>query len=570
MSSADSFQDVLDPISFHFDRDDGLWVKTDGDYAFGYTDGEDFERLLLETVRTRTDRTVLSGEIQSAIVDWPSRYHLSAVRSNLLRPLTQWLNGRRVLEVGAGCGALTRFIGECGSQVLALEGSRPRARIAAARTSDLDNVSVLATPFQHVQPAAVFDLVTLVGVLEYARIFFPSSQGADAVDEMIAHAARFLRPGGTLLIAIENQLGLKYFGGYLEDHVAEAMFGIEDRYARNGVVTFGRRELGARVAAQGLPQQTWMYPFPDYKLPVAILTERGVEGNDNVDLSPLLSASVVADPQIPPSFRFSLERAWKPVFRNGLSGDLANSLVLLASADSVESLVGEEVLGWHFAVQRERCFAKTVTFRVGVGHPWADVERLCPALPSASASVVQQLKPSLFVSGEPWHERLVAELNRPGWDVDAIAEWTDFWLKRVLDEVGPSAGSGSSDLSLHLPGHMIDAVPRNLLVREDASEFIDLEWSLRGGVLLGHLCYRGVLLSLMAISSVATPKAMDLRQISYLLDRVMRALNFKDGIGDARYWYAQEYAFQSEVNGSRSWLSFDAIANYCLPVRTER
>ncbi|WWL44975.1 class I SAM-dependent methyltransferase [Pseudomonas parakoreensis] len=70
-----------------------------------------------------------------------------------------------VLEIGAGCGAITRYLGEQGGNVLALEGSARRASIARSRTRDLPNVSVLAETFENFQVEKKFDVITLVGVL---------------------------------------------------------------------------------------------------------------------------------------------------------------------------------------------------------------------------------------------------------------------------------------------------------------------------------------------------------------------------------------------------------------------
>ena len=42
------------------------------------------------------------------------------------------------------------------------------------------------------------------------------------------------------------------------------MYGIEDHYDADGIVTFGRDELAARLATAGLTCQQWWYPFPDY------------------------------------------------------------------------------------------------------------------------------------------------------------------------------------------------------------------------------------------------------------------------------------------------------------------
>ncbi len=89
-----------------------------------------------------SDITVFSPELRQHCTDWPSLYHLSGTRANILRPFAAALTGE-ILEIGAGCGAITRYLGELGANVLALEGSSRRAAIARSRTRDLENVTVL-------------------------------------------------------------------------------------------------------------------------------------------------------------------------------------------------------------------------------------------------------------------------------------------------------------------------------------------------------------------------------------------------------------------------------------------
>ena len=257
---------------YDFDVAAKVWRRPSPQAAWRYSDGDEAEQRLADIVNSASDRSVDSPEIANQITDWPSRYHLDARRSNLLRALGDKLEGS-VLEVGAGCGAITRYLGELGLDVVAVEGGARRAAIAASRCLDLSNVAVVADDFRRLPRGKLFNVVTLIGVLEYARVYF-SGDLQDPVADLLARCVEFLRPGGILVIAIENQLGLKYFSGCREDHVGQSMFGIQDLYQPEGVVTFGRRELGAYIERAGLTHQQWWFPQPDYKLPVSILSDR--------------------------------------------------------------------------------------------------------------------------------------------------------------------------------------------------------------------------------------------------------------------------------------------------------
>ena len=189
-----------------------VWSRFGYD-GIAYSDGDEVEQRIAHIVKTATDLSVLSSELRNHCTDWPSRYHLSGVRANILRPFESNLHGD-ILEIGAGCGAITRYLGECGGNVLALEGSPRRAAIARSRTRDLSNVTVVADQFSQFQIDQKFDVITLIGVLEYANLFGTDDNPALA---MLVQIRSLLKPNGQLMIAIENQLGLKYFAGAPEE-----------------------------------------------------------------------------------------------------------------------------------------------------------------------------------------------------------------------------------------------------------------------------------------------------------------------------------------------------------------
>lgn len=554
----------LAQAGYRLDPDAGVWTPPAGG-GFAYTDGDQVERRLLGLVRAAADRGTLSPELSRGITDWPGRYHLSPWRANLLRPLESAFRGRTVLEIGAGCGALSRFMGECGARLVALEGSPRRAAVAAARCADLPDVSVVADTLQRWAGAGCFDVVTLIGVLEYARIHFEAEDGADPVDAMLRRAVELLKPGGILVLAIENQLGLKYFAGYPEDHVSMPMCGIEDLYGPDTVVTFGRAELRERLHRAGLRHQSWLYPFPDYKFPATVLTERAVRDADGVDLAPMLGASVIADPQIPPRATFSLEQVWRPVFRNRLAGDLANSFLVVATpAADLQGLPPPALLAQHFSVGRRPCFAKTL--RITAADDGARVES-GPLVPGAAGEVAglrQRFDVGPFVHGQLWHDRFVRLVNHPGWEVNALAAWAQRWLACLAREAG--LAGGQPDCERRLDGGLVDAVPRNLLVRGDTWRFIDLEWELEAGVPWGHVLYRGILLSLLAIGSCARPAAGQPDRFEALCIALLRSIGYHLEPRDLARFHEMEQRFQFMVNGVE-WIDYAAAARYPIPVR---
>ena len=161
---------LLESIGYRFESNSNVWLRP-AYSSIAYSDGDEFEERLANIIGQATDLSVFSIELRQKCTDWASLYHLSSSRANILRPMESILQGADVLEVGAGCGAITRYLGESGANVIALEGSLRRAAIARSRTRDLDNVDVVADRFSEFSCKQKFDVVTLIGVLEYANLF---------------------------------------------------------------------------------------------------------------------------------------------------------------------------------------------------------------------------------------------------------------------------------------------------------------------------------------------------------------------------------------------------------------
>jgi len=159
--------------------DEGIWA-TSQIYSkpFTYSDGQRAEAKLAEILRSVADLCSDSMELEQRIDDFHTRYHLSSQRANLLRPFLALFEGKRVLEVGAGCGALTRFLGETAAEVWALDGSWDRAQMCRARCRDLPNVSVLCADICDVEAVSPFDVIILVGVLEYSHLYLGKNGSA--------------------------------------------------------------------------------------------------------------------------------------------------------------------------------------------------------------------------------------------------------------------------------------------------------------------------------------------------------------------------------------------------------
>jgi hypothetical protein len=92
--------------SYTFDKLKGIWSRP-AYTSISYSDGDETELRIAGIIERAIDITVFSPELRQHCTDWPTLYHLSSTRANILRPF-ELSGGEEVLEVGSGCGAITR------------------------------------------------------------------------------------------------------------------------------------------------------------------------------------------------------------------------------------------------------------------------------------------------------------------------------------------------------------------------------------------------------------------------------------------------------------------------------
>lgn len=256
-------------------------------------------------------------------LDWPLLYHLSPVRENLLN----WYpfpKDSSILEVGAGCGAITAVLCRKANKVVALELTADRAKIISLRHQNYKNLEVLTGNISALKIKEKFDYVTCIGVLEYAGRYIDSDE---PFLKLLKIMKSFLKPNGKLILAIENRLGLKYWAGSPEDHTGVLFDSIYGYPNYSGIKTFGKEELKNLLTSSGFDNFEWYYPLPDYKMPVEIFSDRFLPSKDRA-----ISLGIF------PAYELNVKREYiflenlvaNSLAENNLFSNFANSFLVFA------------------------------------------------------------------------------------------------------------------------------------------------------------------------------------------------------------------------------------------------
>ena len=427
------------------------------------------------------DRSSASDFLASHITDWPSRYHLDRRRTNILRPIN-FDKSMRVLDVGAGTGVMSRYAAEKGAEVVALEGDSMRAELASLRCEGL-NVDVRCGSVNDFDDSEGFDLILVIGVLEYATNHPAGSAG------FLKKLSQLLNPDGSIVIAIENQMGLAYWMGANEDHLNEPWVGLEGYVSTSSVKTFSKPVLSSLLTDAGFKHQNWLYPFPDYKLPLTILSDRAYMENDRVDLIDQLVGSPVDRSRSGVLPFFDTRALHRQVVDSDMGQDMSNSFLVICRLNESKSILDEDVIAWRFSGDRKKDFLGVRQVTVEDGTRKINRKPAYENISSESSWLIQKNDESpseKYVSG-PNLEQLALRSLREGnlKDFETLLSMFDDWL--TLNTCTPPADSEIhpflTDLSAEvLNEELLDCGFDNLVFEDGVLKLIDDEWSASGGV----------------------------------------------------------------------------------------
>ena len=427
------------------------------------------------------DRSSASDFLASHITDWPSRYHLDRRRTNILRPIN-FDKSMRVLDVGAGTGVMSRYAAERGAEVVALEGDSMRAELASLRCEGL-NVDVRCGSVNDFDDSEGFDLILVIGVLEYATNHPAGSAG------FLKKLSQLLNPDGSIVIAIENQMGLAYWMGANEDHLNEPWVGLEGYVSTSSVKTFSKPVLSSLLTDAGFKHQNWLYPFPDYKLPLTILSDRAYMENDRVDLIDQLVGSPVDRSRSGVLPFFDTRALHRQVIDSDMGQDMSNSFLVICRLNESKSILDEDVIAWRFSGDRKKDFLGVRQVTVEDGTRKINRKPAYENISSESSWLIQKNDESSaekYVSG-PNLEQLALRSLREGnlKDFETLLSMFDDWL--TLNTCTPPADSEIhpflTDLSAEvLNEELLDCGFDNLVFEDGVLKLIDDEWSASGGV----------------------------------------------------------------------------------------
>ncbi|HIW51560.1 MAG TPA: methyltransferase [Candidatus Blautia intestinavium] len=521
-----------------------------------YSDGA-VEDEMLDIARTYPENKW--NQVIAQRKSWPVLYHFSHIRENII----SWLpftGEENVLEIGSGCGAVTGALCKRAKKVTCIELSKKRSQINAWRHRKFGNLTILMGNFQEIERSLTeeYDYITLIGVFEYGENYIDSSTPfVDFLRTVAAH----LKPEGKIILAIENRFGLKYWAGCTEDHFGTLFEGLEGYPTTKGVKTFTKKELSGILEKAGGLKASWYYPFPDYKLPMTVFSDRRLPLKGEMNRMETNYDRLRLQ-------LFQESPVYDSLLENDLFPEFSNSFLLLIGKEESCS----QTVYVKFSNERDRRFSlRTEICEAG---KYARFVRKVPETEEAQSHVrnLENIERELtglyekegmelnfcrlekdgarleYLEGTTLEERLDGLLKKG--EIEKLEELLFFYLKKIRNIHSRSIFQKTPEFvkvfgDAELEGELrcggisnIDIVPANILIQQDRVVILDYEWTFRFPVPCNFILYR---------------------MIHYYLEsdgkrRILKERNFYEKAGisekEQKIYAGMEKHFQAYIEGS--------------------
>ncbi len=283
------------------------------------------EELLLRVSTEENPETNLASrptqEKTGAETDWRMLYRLSGIRRNLL----SWYDfspaslaeGEKaeLLEMDGGYGELTGLFTEKCRRVVSILPTKIRAEISAKRNTN-PSLTLYAGSIKDLEIRELFDIVTLIHEPDTGEAGDEAS-----FSDKLRFAKEHLRPGGTLITAVENRYGLSYMNG-VRDMKNGRVFGSLLEKEEKTLDGMSKNSLKRQLTAAGFGSGRFYYPHPNHYLPMAIYSGRRLPREGELGKMPVFKDGRFVI--------FNEEDAWDAVIRDQAFPDFANAFLVFA------------------------------------------------------------------------------------------------------------------------------------------------------------------------------------------------------------------------------------------------
>lgn len=284
-----------------------------------------YDPILLEEIFSGSDAETMNQKV-AEIGDLTVTRLFSHLRSNLF----DWLpvkGADAVLFYGADAGCFANKIAESAKEVICLETDIEDAVIAAHRVKGKENIKIICGTLESA-------LQNLEGKL-FQYIIFSEPLVLNKREKIrqssfvkdVSVLKKYLQPGGDLVFASENAMGIKYWSGCRDEVTGGYFCGLENYAGTGGNGMPDKKDIESLIEECGFAHHLVYYPYPDFWFPTSIYSDVYMpqEGELTKNAFSWEERMVL----------FNEVNVWNNIIKNGLFSSFTNAFLVILSDQEI-------------------------------------------------------------------------------------------------------------------------------------------------------------------------------------------------------------------------------------------
>lgn len=241
-----------------------------------------------------------------------NQYYCSPVRTNLLN-WYKFSKEESLLETNSIGGVLTDFFCNSLGKVVSIQQQKSISDICAS------NLEIIIGKYKNLIISDRFDYVAVIEDIASDEEFLINV-------DILHHVKQNLKEKGTLIIALNNRNGMKYWSGAAEEYSGKPYAGLIGRSDKQRIHMYSKPELEKILKEAGFVNIEFYYPVPDFVFPSAVYSDDYLpQQGDLREQSPAYQGENYG--------MFSEEQAYMQVCKDEMFPYFANSFLIFAGYD---------------------------------------------------------------------------------------------------------------------------------------------------------------------------------------------------------------------------------------------
>lgn len=180
----------------------------------------------------------------------------------------------KLLELGAGMGALTELFVKKKCIVTSVEIKKSRARIIERRFQNNENVNVICDNPVLFETEEKYDYIVVHDIWGYVKKYKKSDE---AYNFFLSKIKQFLNPDGHFIVIADNRMALKYFSGNIDEYSRKLFVGVNNYKNYSYIKSFDKKEILDMLTENDMCPKDIYYVNSDYYFADKIYTDYALQ-----------------------------------------------------------------------------------------------------------------------------------------------------------------------------------------------------------------------------------------------------------------------------------------------------